>query len=372
MGAKKLKDQPGMILPFNTIRVEAELSKYPIHNLNKSGQEVEIQIIKKNDKGEVTIQWIVSHSSRYGQPGQLGYKIDTLVINRRLDEIGRPLPKCIRLGSLRQIATEVGVGEKNTRSVKRALRQNAHTGITAKLCYRDVQRRERKFEGDFHRYSVVFTGETLPDGRKADAVYIVFNDIYCEVLNKSLTRPLDYDYLKALSPTAQRLYEIVSYQIFAALKHKHPSAKIRYSDWCLYSAGRRYFERKKMQDQMRKIHRPHLESGYFSEINYQETVDAEGHLDWYICYLPGSKAVSEYNAFNNKQQKVIEIPRGDSSLELKNSKKEDKQRVSLVESEQELAESTSPDVVDPDVREFQKTLVWDLVSNVSEKLSKIS
>ena len=51
-----------------------------------------------------------------------------------------------------------------------------------------------------HRYSVVFTGEKLPDGRKADAVYIVLNDIYMQVLNGAMTRPLDYDYLKACPP----------------------------------------------------------------------------------------------------------------------------------------------------------------------------
>ena len=366
MGAKPLKTQPGKILPFNTIRVEAELSKYPIHNLDKGSTAVEIQIVKKNDHGEVTLQWLVSHSSRYGQPGQLAYKIDTLVINRRLDESGRPLPKCIRLGSLRQIASDVGVGEKNTGSVKKALRQNAHTGITAKLFYRDLEGGERKFEGDFHRYSVVFTGETLPDGQKADAVYLVFNDIYRKFLNNSLTRPLDYDYLKVLSPTAQRLYEIVSYQVFAALKHNLPYAKMRYSDWCLYSARQRYFKRKKMLDQMRKIHHPHLESGYFTEINYQETVDAEGNPDWYICYTPGGKARNEYNTFNNKRQKVIEIERVDSSWEQGDFLQEDRRAVSSMELDPE--EEYTP----TDVKEFQRSLFWDLVSGVSEKLSKMS
>ena len=68
----------------------------------------------------------------------------------------------------------------------------------------------------------MFTGETLPDGRTADAVYIVLHDFYREILDHALTRPLDYDYLKDLPPAAQRLYEVMSYALFAALKNDRP------------------------------------------------------------------------------------------------------------------------------------------------------
>jgi hypothetical protein len=45
-------------------------------------------------------------------------------------------------------------------------------------------------------------------------VYLVLNDPYREVLNNAPTRPLDYEYLKTLTPSAQRFYEIVSYKIW--------------------------------------------------------------------------------------------------------------------------------------------------------------
>src|SRR5277367_6552068 len=89
--------------PITKIRTETVLSRLPIHNLAKRGR-VNIQIMKKNAEGESVLQWEVSHSERYGQPRQIAYKLDTLVINRRLDEQGRPLPKMVCLGSLRQIA----------------------------------------------------------------------------------------------------------------------------------------------------------------------------------------------------------------------------------------------------------------------------
>ena len=88
--------------------------------------------------------------------------------------------------------------------------------IDAKLSYNARDGRKRKLETAFHRYSVVFTGEEFPDGTRADAVYLVLDQNYWEVLNNAPDRPLDYAYLKALSPSAQRFYEIISYRMFTA------------------------------------------------------------------------------------------------------------------------------------------------------------
>ena len=90
--------------------------------------------------------------------------------------------------------------------------------ITAKISYRMSDGSEQTLEAGFTRYSVILTGEKLPDGRKADGVYIVLNDVFIQVINGAMTRPLDYDYLKSLSPAPQRFYELLSYQMYAALK----------------------------------------------------------------------------------------------------------------------------------------------------------
>lgn len=68
---------------------------------------------------------------------------------------------------------------------------------------------EQAIEAGFSRYSVIFTGREFPDGRKADAVYLILNDVYLKVLNEVQTRPLDYDYLRDLPPAAQRFYELL-------------------------------------------------------------------------------------------------------------------------------------------------------------------
>jgi hypothetical protein len=298
--------QPGELIPLSIIRTETVLSRLPIHNLCKRGR-INIEIKKRGERGAVDLLWEVSYNDRYGPPRQLAYKIDTLVVNRRIEEAERPLPKHIRLGSLREICKELDLSEgEATNQVKRAIHQNAGAYITAKLSYKANDGTERRLEAGFTRYNVVFTGEQLPDGRRADAVYLILNDPYREVLNSAPVRPLDYNYLKALNPAAQRFYEVVSYRIFAALKFKHPHARISYSDYCNYSAQQRYFDYDHFKKQMYKVHRPHLQSGYLSSVRFEEAVDDEGKPDWIMFYVPGAKARAEYATFTRKGR-LIEL-----------------------------------------------------------------
>jgi hypothetical protein len=290
------------LAPLSTIRTETVFSRLPIHNLAKKGK-VDIQILRKNDRGEVDLRWEVSYNDRFGQPRQLAYKLDTIVINRKIDELSKPLPRIICLGSLHTIAEELGF-KRDTLSVKKAIMQNAASFIAAKLRYTGTDGSERTLEAGFTRYSVVFTGERLPNGRTADAVYLVLNEPYWEVLNNAPTRPLDYDYLKALAPAAQRFYEIISFKIFAALKYHHPTAKISYSEYCTFSAQQRYPDYEHVKKQMYKVHRPHLRSGYLKKVSCDAVVQSDGTRDWMFFYTPGPKALAEFRAFNKKHSTI--------------------------------------------------------------------
>ena len=302
------KTQPNTELStLNAIRVETALSRYPVHRLAKKGG-VTIDIKEEGKDGEILIRWEVSHNSKYGQPGPLAYKLDTLLVNRRIEEAARPIPKIIKLGSLREIITELGAANHGTEKVKKALRQNAGTLITAKTCYRQDDGTERTLEADFTRYTVIFTGEKLPDGRKADAVYLILNEIYLQVISGALTRPLDYDYLKSLAPGPQRFYELLSYQMYAALKNDRPRAKLSYSYYCTFSPQTRYFDWEQARKQMAKVHAPHKKSGYIAKVEFQQTTDSDGQPDWLMLYTPGPKAKAEFRVFTRRGgPAVIEV-----------------------------------------------------------------
>jgi len=293
--------QPGTeLLPLNTIRVETALSRYPVHRLARKGS-IKIEVTEANGLREAGVQWKVSYNSEYGQPGPLAYKLDTLVVNRRIEEATRPIPRIIRLGSLHDICRELGVSEgKNIVTVKNALHQNASAYITAKIQYRQPDGSERTLEAGFTRYSVILTGEKLPNGRKADGVYIILNDSFIQVINGATTRPLDYDYLKGLPPAPQRFYELLSYQMYAALKYDRPRAKLTYSDLCAHAPQTRHTDWEHVRSQMNKVHRPHRESGYIAKVDFQQTTDSQGLPDWVMLYMPGPKARAEYRVFTKR------------------------------------------------------------------------
>lgn len=287
------------LAPINRIRVETALSRFPVHCLAKKGN-VSIDLQHSSDSHQA-FRWKVSYNSEFGQPGPLAYKVDTIVVNRRIDEAPRPLPEVIRLGSLREICRELGVTDHNTDVIKTALHQNASAYITAKIRFKTKTGKERWGELGYTRYSVIFTGEVLPDGTIADAVYLALNASYRDLLNHVEVRPLDYDYLMLLPPGPQRFYELLSFQVYGALASGRPRAKMLYSEYCKYAPQSRYPDFEHVKKQMFKIHVPHRESGYITKIEYQQTVDAEGRPDWEMLYTPGPKAVAEFEAFTYRQ-----------------------------------------------------------------------
>lgn len=295
-------DELNELEPIIRIGTETVLSQYPFHRLAKKSDS-EIRVTKTNPRGKVITTWEVSPSRKYGDPGPLAYKLDTLLVNREIDELRPDIPEVIRLGSLREIceALEISPEGKNTQLVKKALHQNASAYITAKIDYVGNDGTERCFEFGASRYEVIFLGQKMPNGTKADAVYIILHRTFREFLSQAKTRPLDYKYLKSLPPAAQRLYELLSFQVFAALKHDNPRAKYLYSDLCQFAPLTRYEEWEKVKKQLYKIHQPHKQSGYIAKIEFEEASGDDGRPDWVMWYTPGRKAKREYKEFTTKK-----------------------------------------------------------------------
>jgi hypothetical protein len=297
------------LVPLNRIRVETALSRFPIHRLAKR-DEVEIDLQQEGENGEPSFKWEVTYNQKHGQPGPLAYKVDTLIVNRRIDEAGRPIPGVVKLGSLTELCAALGVTEsgENRANLKKALHQNASAYITAKIRYRTKTGKEKWGEIGYTRYSVVFTGEFLPDGSVADAVYIIPNPSFRDLLNHVEVRPLDYDYLTALTPGAQRFYELLSFQMYGAIAGNRPRAKMVYSEYCMHAPQARYFNFDRVKKQMFKIHAPHREAGYIAKIDYEPAKDGQGAPDWAMLYTPGPRAIAEFEAFTRRQIRIDAPP----------------------------------------------------------------
>ncbi|MGH8498677.1 MAG: hypothetical protein ACRERV_07720 [Methylococcales bacterium] len=290
------------------IRMETVLSQYPIHKLSKDKKPVQIRFTTEGKRGRVETAWEVSANAKYGHPGELAYKLDTLVINRLVDDLRPDVPEVIKIAdSLRELSELIGKKKTgNTAEIKNALYQNAFAAITARLEFTGNDKTQRAFEFGSTRYGIVFIGERLPNGKTADAIYIVLNPLYRDVLRHAKTRPLDYAYLQELPPSAQRLYELIAPQIFSAIKNDNLRAKYLYSEFCQRSTLAHYHEWEKVKKQLYKIHRPHIQSGYIKAVDFEETTDAAGAIDWVMWYTPGRKAKAEFRRFNTKEGKELD------------------------------------------------------------------
>src|SRR5690349_7733922 len=78
------------IVPFGNIRIASVIAMFTIHTLSKTGK-VDICIINTGEHRDSKLLWNVTPNPAYGEPRALAYKLDTLVIIRTLEEIGRPL-----------------------------------------------------------------------------------------------------------------------------------------------------------------------------------------------------------------------------------------------------------------------------------------
>ena len=292
-----------ILAPLDIIRTETVISKLPIHTLSKTGN-VDIHLTQKNSKGKFDTLWRVSPNRDFGEPRQLAFKIDKLIINRRIDELNSPIPQIIRLGSLRDIARELDCGG-DTNIVKRAFSQNASAFITAKFNYMDSSKQEKQFEMQGTRYSLIFTGEQLPGGGTAEVVYIILNDPYLRLINSVEKRPLDFEYMKQLTPGQLRWYELASFKMYASFKYKRSHAKLLYSEYCLSAPQKRHDNYDAVKKQMYKIHRPHIQSGYIKKISYKTMIGDDGKPDWIMYYYPGEKSTAEFEQFTKK--KLISI-----------------------------------------------------------------
>ena len=209
-------------------------------------------------------------------------------------------PRIIRLGSLRDICRELG-RQPGTSYARYQKCISTKTPAPVSLRRSGIGRataRSKRWRRVSPAISVVFTGEKLPDGRKADAVYIVLSDIYMQVINGAMTRPLDYDYLKGLPPASQRFYELLSYRMYAAIKNDRPRAKLtvfRILHLCSTDPAIRLgtWSAADEQDSSPRTGNPATSPGSTIE----QTVDGDGRPDWVMLYVPGPKARAEYRAF---------------------------------------------------------------------------
>ena len=307
---------------LTTFRANADVLKYPRHILAQTARGKRETNIRIGEKRGGQQYWWITPNPEIGIPSKLAFDFDYQILlpkiyeaTRKARQSGAKLgPRYVVVGSLRQIARELGrnTSGRSLAEVKDTLRANQATTIETGQAIRFLNEdgNIEHLSGQFNAYNIYIRGDHLPDGDEVKKVIIELSIPFWQAVNSlDFAKPLDGHYFKQLQkPGPQRWYTMVSTNIFAAIKHKLPTAKVRYSEYCQFHPQKRHKAFSDMKRQMEKLHKKHVEFNYIKEPQYQETTDDRGLKDWFVLYKPAELAYDEYQQ-NRKRQPQRQSPK---------------------------------------------------------------
>ena len=306
---------------LTTFRSNADILKYPRHILAQTARGKRQTEIRVGEKKKGQPYWWVTPNPKIGIPSKMSFDFDYQVLLPKIYEATRKArqagakfgPRYIMVGSLREIAKQLGLKSPDTVKVKQAITNNASATIQTDKAIRFLNENgelEHLSGQSIKVYDVYIRGDHLRDGHEAKKVIIELSASFWQAVNSlDFAKPLDGQYFKQLQKAGpQRWYTMVSTNIFAAIKHKLPSAKVRYSNYCQFHPQKRHLAFSLMKRQMERLHKKHVELDYIEEPKYQETTDDRGLKDWFILYKPAKLAYDEYQQ-NRKKQPAKQLPK---------------------------------------------------------------
>jgi len=249
--------------------------------------------------------WKVSRNIEYGFPSAFDKKVHRAV-EQIINQLPKPITNPIRLGSLRELCRLMGISPNsgyNKNRIKESFERITLTGIQTKGTFY-LKDEKRRIDETFHMYDhVILAGKELSDGTIADAVYLILGNFYLRNINANYVVPLDFEYYKSLKGTiTERLYEYIGLMIYAALENNQHQryVHIKYSTLCSYLPLARQTVKWKAKQQLASAHSQLTESGYFRDVDWQDTHKKD---DWLIYYYIGERARDEWK--RNKESKSI-------------------------------------------------------------------
>lgn len=300
-----IEKEKQLIIP-KILRTEFNFLKYPFFDLSKTSKREKIEIKEhiESSEGSAELVWKVTKNIEFGFPSAFDKKLHRAV-EQIVDKMPKPITNPIKLGSLRSLCglMKINPSGVNTNEVKKSLQRIVATTIQSQGVFY-LKKEKRTINDTFHLYDrVLLTGDELPDGKKADAVYLLLSSWYLQNINANYVVPLDWDYYQKLQGNiATRMYEFIGLFIYAALENNQNFVQTRYSRICDYFPLTRQTEKWKAQKQLGSAHNELIKDKYFANV---EWFDCTGKNDWLLKYHIGERAIAEWK--RNKQYYRYEI-----------------------------------------------------------------
>lgn len=301
----QLRAETSLAFP-GQIDSEVNLLKYPFFALSRGEIKGRIETVYEEEEispeGKSQKYWQVTSNAKYGYPGPFDRKVFR-AIESIISELPKPIENPIHF-SLYDLCKRIGIGNsgENKQGIKEAIERIVATTVKAKGTFYSKDEGKIVADKSFHLYeSVVFYGQEMPDGKKAESNYLYLNPFYLKSINAFYVKPLDYLYLRSLkSPIAERLYELLGVKFFG--KPENQPVRYLYSTICELLPIRRQpylsLARKNLNDAFKELTRTNF---FAKEPEWQETDRKD---DWYIFFYEGERARQE----NLKNARQPELP----------------------------------------------------------------
>jgi len=301
-----------------TLRTEFNFLKFPFFDLAKDSKRTKIKIEEWVDtrEGKFHIFWKVTRDIESQFPGDFEKRLHR-AIEQVVNATPKPVTNPLRLGSLRYIARLMGINAdsgKNREDIQKAFKNIVKASIEAEGTFQLKEGKNKRYIQDtFHLYErVILTGEDLPEGGTADCVYLMLGSWYLNNINNNYVVPLDWRFYNELSGAiTTRMYEYLSIYFYAAIERGNQYHDVRYSQICNYFPLKPQYPAWKARKQLKSAHESLVASGYFAQIEWLETTEAD---DWLLRYWIGQRAREEYERNKNEirqfgtMSKPIPIP----------------------------------------------------------------
>src|SRR5258706_10126954 len=308
------------LIPLNpeqhTITFVPKLTtELPFFNLTARRKDIP-KVIKYHgrDGAGRSINWEVYQdtSKEIGAPAVEAHEVWYLLVRPSIDSHRLPsrgIPEIIPLGGIRECLRKVGwtIGGHQGHELIKALTQISFAGCVADLWLptgeRDLEGKERflQIKGRFSRMSVYAIGEHhLTEEELAqknfefnleDVLYIRLDPLEAKLQQLQDRRILDNQYLFSVNTAGRRWYELMAAKIFGVVKNKGQFCEVRYS-WYVehHHTLKRQHERFRVVEQMKRVVKDHLASGYIKRIEIRAIKEPEQEIDYIIRYYPGEGA----------------------------------------------------------------------------------
>lgn len=293
-------------------RLITELPFFNLTSYQKNLPSV-IKFAGLDDAGH-PINWEVYQNTNkeIGAPRADAHRVWYQLVKPAADQVRRidgTIPEIVPLGKIRECLRKVGwtAGGHQEHKLIRCLNQ-----IGAAWCVADLwiptresdEHGKPKFiqvKGRFSRLSVYAIGERHVteedlvnisfDFDLDDILYIKLDPLEARLQQGSDQRVYDNQYWFSVDPAARRWYELMAPKIFGTVKNKAPFCEVTYS-WYVqhHHTLKRFYERRRVVEQMNRLVKDHLETRYLSSVEYRVVKEPDKEIDYVIRYYPGEGA----------------------------------------------------------------------------------